>query len=240
MRKATLPAVQPARTARQGSCFTHTHCQAIFIYLYCIHLSLYISWDEANFPSQDKLFLLNSAKSICSQDNFCYCLTQIFWKGKSSPFPLTPAAGLLRMLPGDAPATKGTVSIPTNSPITCELPRALHPPPPLQTTWKGCTSSPTAPAKAIRHRSVSSTHVLFSGFLATGLSVISGILSENAGGELISGWLSGAAAKRQLPQALFALGTWCRLTDLSSVRGHVCIIDSGMHLHWLAIWGKIL
>lgn len=56
------------------------------------------------------------------------------------------------------------------------------------------------------HRSLSSTHVLFSGFLATSLSVISGISSENAGGELISGWLSGAAVKRQPPQALFALG----------------------------------
>lgn len=77
---------QPGRGA-----VLHTQtCRAIFIYLYCSHLSLHISWDEANFPSQDKLFLLNSAKSICSQDNFCYCLTQIFWKGKSSPHPPTP------------------------------------------------------------------------------------------------------------------------------------------------------
>lgn len=72
---------QPGRGA-----VLHTQTsRAIFIYFYCTHLSLHISWDEANFPSQDKLFLLNSAKSICSQDNFCCCLTQIFWKSKSSP-----------------------------------------------------------------------------------------------------------------------------------------------------------
>lgn len=99
-----------AGAVRQESCFTHTNHRAILIYLYCTHPSLYLSWDEANFPSQDKLFLLSAAKSICSQDNFCYCLTQIFWKDKSSPCPLTLLAGSLKIFPGVLPATKRHIS----------------------------------------------------------------------------------------------------------------------------------
>lgn len=68
------------------------------------------------------------------------------------------------------------------------------------------------PTPAAQHGSISSTYVSFSGLLAAGSEVISGIMSENARGELISGWLSGAAASPG-----FALGTRCRMTDLSSM-----------------------
>lgn len=104
-RQNQLQVMQQEQPGRGAVLHTQT-CRAIFIYLYCTHLSLHISWDEANFPSQDKLFLFNSAKSICSQDNFCYCLTQIFWKGKSSPLVLPPPRLLdcSEHSPGDAPA----------------------------------------------------------------------------------------------------------------------------------------
>jgi len=74
------------------------------------------------------------------------------------------------------------------------------------------------PTTAARHGSISSTYVSFSGLLAAGSAVISGIMSKNARGELISGWLSGAAASPG-----FALGTQCRMTDLSSVRTFVSV-----------------
>lgn len=93
-RKTSCRLLQQEQPGRGAVLHTQTS-RAIFIYLYCTHLSLPISWDEANFPSQDKLFLLNSAKSICSQDNFCCCLTQIFWKSKSSPQAPNPFPQLL-------------------------------------------------------------------------------------------------------------------------------------------------
>lgn len=88
-----------------------------------------------------------------------------------------------------------------------------------------------------RRGSLSSTHVLFSGFLATSSSAISGISSENAGGELISGWLSGRAAKRQPPRALFASGARCRTSNSSGARARVRVVQPGRRSRQLVIWG---
>ena len=78
------------------------------------------------------------------------------------------------------------------------------------------------PTTAAQH---GSTYVSFSGLLAAGSAVISGIMSKNARGELISGWLSGAAASPG-----FALGTQCRMTDLSSVED-ICKRRFLEHIH---------
>lgn len=236
----------PLRT-RQGTTKSKTNCRllqqeqpgkgavlhtqtsrVIFIYFYCTHLSLHISWDEANFPSQDKLFLLNSAKSICSQDNFCCCLTQIFWKSKSSSQTPNPFPKLLDC----SECSVGALANKTDLFLPAKLLRSpgaqvSWSKPPLQSTWNACTSSPPAFDKAHTwHRSLSSIHVLISGSLATTSLVPSGIWNEHTRGELISGWLSGASAKHQPPRALFPLGAWCRMTDPSRLGTHVCITES--------------
>lgn len=123
-RQSQVQVMQQQQPGRGAVLHTQT-CRAIFIY--CTHLSLHISWDEANFPSQDKLFLLNSAKSICSQDNFCYCLIQTFWRGKSSPCPPNSplVADCSQHSLGDAPVTKKD-SFPPGK--VCAMPRGTASP----------------------------------------------------------------------------------------------------------------
>lgn len=220
---------QPGRGA-----VLHTQtCRAIFIYFYCTHLSLHISWDEANFPSQDKLFLLNSAKSICSQDNFCCCLTQIFWKSKSSPQTPNPFPKLLDCSECSlgAPATKTGIFLPAKL-VRSPGAQLSWTKPPLQSPWNACTSSPPAFNKAHTwHRSLSSIHILISGSLGTTSLVPSGIWSEHSPGELIRGCLEHQQSTSH-PGLLFLwVPAWCRMAETSRLRAHVCTTQPGRHLH---------